>query len=161
MVSCLLGLLVVSEWAVIARGSLVAGGVVVGRGGDRPRAAVVLVFDEAERVEAGGDRARVGIARDAAPPAMHIGQAVERDGVAKEFAADEDPWQRALVFGVEAQLDGPAELRAHLEVAAAPPYGAVLADLARGAMQEDLVELLVARDGADLVRVGEQVIARD
>jgi hypothetical protein len=28
-------------------------------------------------------------------------------------------------------------------------------------MQEDLVELGVARDGADLVRVGEQVVARD
>ena len=60
------------------------------------------------------DRARIQIARDAAAPAMHIGQPVERHGVTDERAIDEDAGQPALVLGVEAQLDGlAAELRAH------------------------------------------------
>lgn len=62
----------------------------------------MLVLDEAERVEAGGGRARIRLARDAATPAMHIGQAVERHGVTDERAIDEDARQRALVFWVEA-----------------------------------------------------------
>src|SRR5512147_1351015 len=149
-----------SKQVVLVEVGFVVGITVVGRSGDGSRATVVLVLDEAERVEARGGRAGVGIARDATSAAMHIGQAVERHGVTEERAVDEDARQCLLVLGGEAQLDVlAAELRAHFEVAAAPPHGAVLADLACGAMQEDLVELLVPRNAADLVRIGEQVIA--
>ena len=59
----------------------------------------------------------------------HVGQPVERHGVADEAAVDEDARQRGLVGRVEAQLDALlAEIGAHLEEAAAPAHGAVLAD---------------------------------
>src|SRR5436190_1405096 len=126
-----------------------------------PGAPVMLVFDQPERVEAawGGKGGR--IARDPSSLAGHVFQPVERYGVANEAAVDEDARQRGLVGRIEAQLNELlAEIRAHLQEAAVPAHGAVLAHDALLAVEEHLVEIGAARHGPYLLRLREQVLAR-
>src|SRR5574338_451580 len=91
-----------STWSllvlVVVVGVGVAGIGVVGRGGES-RAAVVLVLGEAKRIEPGRHHARLGLARDATAPPVHVGQAVERHGVAEELVVDEHARQRGGVAG--------------------------------------------------------------
>src|SRR5215468_3240625 len=128
---------------------------------DEARTSIVLVFDQRERVEAARLRVRCGLARDAPSLACHVFQPVERNGVAHEAAVHEDARQRALVGGVEAQLDALlGEVRAHLEKTALPPHGAVLADDALFAMEEDLVEVDPTGYGPELIGLREHVLGR-
>ena len=75
----------------------------------RARAAVMLVLDEAERVETGGLDAGCGGAEIATSGARRIAQPVEHDRVADELVVDEHARQGLVIGGVKAQLDGLAD----------------------------------------------------
>ena len=121
----------------------------------------MLVLHLGERIEARLLGERMGIAGDASASSVHVGESVERHGVAEELPLPEDARARARIAWVEAQLDALAhQLGAHLEEAALPAHGAVLAHGAHLAVEEDLVEIGAAGDGAQLVGLREEVLAR-
>lgn len=122
---------------------------------------VMLLFDQRERVEAAGEDVGRGVAREAPPLARHVFNSIERDRIAHEASVDEDARQSRLVGRIEAQLDELlAEISAHLEQAPAPLHGAVLADEALGAVEEDLVELDAAGHGSERIDLCKHMLAR-
>lgn len=97
-------------------------------------------MDEGEGVQArwrgqGGHRADV-----LATHARGVRQAVEEDGVASEDVVDEDFREDAGPRWVKPQLDLPGQFCADFEQAAVEADGAVFADGAPLAVEEDVVE---------------------
>src|SRR5208283_5481173 len=137
------------ETRLVVHGSVllwVVGHVILGREMRQARRLRVLLDHLRERIEA--RRLHLGrrLARDASPRAVGVGDPVEPYRVAVEVALAEDLGQRALAPRVEAQLDLLArQLGAHLQPAALPADGSVLAHRARPAVQEDRRKLVARR----------------
>ena len=120
----------------------------------------MLALDVAEHVDTARHQRWLGRGLDRLAPPHGVAAQIERHGVADEATIDEDSGQAARVAGIEAQLDVGPQLGLDLEQAALPAYGAVLSHLSFRAVQEDHVEVHVARYGTNEAIFGEQVCPR-
>ncbi len=123
----------------------------------------MLVLDEGEGVEAGGRQTPGRLANQLVAAPLGVGVEVQRDGVADEGVVDEDSGQRVGAGGVEAELDVAVagQLGADFEALAVEADGAVFADVAAEAVEEDFVEGLARLEGAKVVDLLEPVLPGD
>ena len=126
----------------------------------RWEAVVVLGFDQSQRVQAAGLDLGGGRLTQTAAPARSVGHAVQRHGIAHEDAFHEDTWIGVGIAGIEAQLYFFAlEACPDLYKAAIPAHGPILTNGAFLAMEKDVGQVFVVRDGAQAGQFLEPVFA--